>query len=252
MTYKFGKLPARPGSVQLRMADYVKPRVLPKPPANFGHEDKIQKWDMLANDQLGDCVIAGGGHETMLWTAVGGKPCRFSDRSITSDYSAITGYSPDRPWSDRGTDMQEAAKYRQATGLRDRLGARHKIGAYVLINKGDIAQHALATYLFGAIGVGVMCPTTMMDQFEAKQPWTVVPGSKTEGGHYIPIVARRDGYFLCVTWGRLQKVSMDFITSYEDEAIAYVSQELLTGDIKVDGFDYQQLLDDLHQVQRQQ
>jgi len=253
MPYKFGKLPARPGSVRLRMSDYIKPRVLPTPPTNFGHEGKIDDWEMLANDKIGDCVIAGGAHETMLWSAMGkGKSAQFSDFSVTWDYGAITGYRWWNPMSDRGTDIQEAAKYRQRTGLRDKFGIRHKIGAYVMIEKGNVTQHALATYLFGAIGIGIMCPDTMMDQFDRQQPWTVVPGTKTSGGHYVPIVARRDGYFLCVTWGRLQKISMEYLEAYEDEAIAYVSPEMLTGALKVDGFNYRQLLSDLEQVQRRE
>lgn len=250
MTHKFGKLPARPGSVQLRMSDYVKPRVLPVPPDDFGHEDLISDWQTLGNDSVGDCVLAGGAHETMLWTAMGGRVCKFSDYSVISDYSAITGYSRWKPWSDNGTDMQEAAKYRQRTGLRDKWGIHHKVGAYVLINKGDIEQHALAIYLFGAIGIGVLCPETMMDQFDKRQPWTVVPGTKTDGGHYVPLIARRDGQFVCVTWGRTQKISYDFLTAYEDEAIAYVSPEMLTGKVDVGGLDYRQLLSDLQQVQR--
>lgn len=252
MTHKYGKLPARPGSVQLKMSDYVKPRQLPKPPPNFGDDRLITEWDVLANDSIGDCVIAGGAHETMLWTAVGGRPCRFSDYSVTADYSAITGYSRWKPWSDNGTDIQEAAKYRQRKGLRDKWGVHHKIGAYVLIEKGNIEQHALAVYLFKAIGIGVACPVTMMEQFDNYQPWTVVPGSKTDGFHYIPIVNRRNGLFGCVSWGRVQPATMEWVEAYEDEAIAYVSPEMLTGKVEVDGLDYQRLLSDLQQVQRKE
>ena len=252
MPYKFGKLPARPGSVRLRMSDYIKPRVLPKPPENFGQDHLIDDWGMLANDKIGNCVIAGGAHETMLWCAMGGKTCSFSEHSVTWDYGRITGYRWWNPLSDRGTDMQEAAKYRQKTGLLDKWGVRHRIAAYVLIEKGNIGQHALASYLFGAIGIGVMCPESMMTQFDAHQPWTVVKGEKTNGGHYIPIISRREGFFNCVSWARKQPMTPEWIEAYEDEAIAYVSEEMLTGKQKVDGFNYRQLLSDLEQVQRKE
>lgn len=249
--YKFGKLPARPGAVQLKMSDYVKPYVLPTPPLEFGHEKLVANWGMLKNDQIGDCVIAGGAHETMLWSAMGdrGKPVEFSDRSVESDYSAITGYSWWKPGSDRGTDMQEAARYRQRYGLRDRWGFRHKIGAYVSVSKHKVSDHALAAYLFGAVAVGVMCPETMMEQFEKGEPWTYVPGSKLNNGHYIPIVARRGGYLICVTWGRLQRIHPTFLEAYCDEALAYISPEMLKSGRTADGFDMARLESDLRQLQ---
>ena len=53
------------------MSRYLIPAKLPTPPAEFGHDAVIGDWEMLGNDTVGDCVIAGALHETMLWTANG-------------------------------------------------------------------------------------------------------------------------------------------------------------------------------------
>src|SRR3954454_20075859 len=107
---KLGKLPARKDAVRLKLRDYLDTTVLPKPPKDFGHEDLVPgAWGMLGNSAVGDCVLAGAAHETMLWNAEAGKTVTFDDKSVLSDYSVITGYNPAEPNSDHGTDMQVAA-----------------------------------------------------------------------------------------------------------------------------------------------
>ena len=59
VTPKLGKVPARPDAVKLKFSSYINTNQLPTPPASFGHENLIQSWGMLGNDQYGDCVWAG-------------------------------------------------------------------------------------------------------------------------------------------------------------------------------------------------
>src|SRR6478752_3721205 len=247
---RLGKLPARPDAVQLKMTRYLIPATLPTPPGEFGHDAAIADWEMLGNDTVGDCVIAGGLHETMLWTVNGSVEATMSTAAAIKNYSAITGYRPsagpvgDNP-TDRGTDMQVAASYRRKKGLVDAAGKRHKVGAYLAIDPGDLEQHFLAMYLFGAIGIGVKFPASAMAQFRAGQPWTVVKNSKIEGGHYVSGVARRGGELIVVTWGREQVVDPAFLTKYNDGSIAYVSAEYLRKGKSPEGFNAAQLKADL-------
>ena len=92
VNFKLGKLPARPDAVKLKMTRYLVPAELPTPPANFGHDAVVGNWQMLGNDTVGDCVIAGGLHETMLWTANGSKQAKADTAAAIKNYSAITGY----------------------------------------------------------------------------------------------------------------------------------------------------------------
>ena len=203
---------------------------------------------MLGNDQYGDCVWAGAAHETALWNRESAHQVLFTDTAVLSDYSAVTGFTPSDPSTDQGTDMQLAASYRKKKGVKDANGRRHKIAAYLSITPGDVQEHLLAAYLFGAVGIGIKFPQSAMHQFNTGQPWTVVNGSPIEGGHYIPLVARRNNMLVCVTWGKTQPLTDAFLKAYNDESIVYVSTEALTAGKSLEGFNKQQLLADLAQL----
>ena len=242
---KLGKLPAREGAVRLQLSRYLLPAQLPTPPAEFGHDGSVASWQMLANDTLGDCVIAGGLHETMLWTSIGSSIPPMDDAAAIANYEAIAGYDPDVPSSDRGTDVAHAASYRRRTGLVDAAGHRHKVGAYLALTPGDVQEHLLALYLFGAVGIGIEFPDSAMRQFNQGQPWHPVHGAKIEGGHYISAVARRAGQLVVVTWGREQAMTDSFLTTYNDESYAYLSSEYLRQNRNPEGVDLAALKRDL-------
>jgi hypothetical protein len=244
---KYGKTPARINSVQLKLADYFDhASVLPKIPAEFGHENLVHAWEMLGNDEFGDCVWAGAAHETMSWCADAGQKPVFTPDSVLSDYTAVTGFNPDDPSTDQGTDMQVAASYRRRVGIVDATGKRHKVGAYIALTPGDPDQLAAATYIFGAVGVGIRVPDYAEAEFDAGKPWDVRHGNpKILGGHYISSLARRSGNFCVATWGAIQEMTPAFYRRFCDEAIVYLSREFLTAGRSPEGFDLAQLTADL-------
>jgi hypothetical protein len=250
MSLCFGKTPARPEAVKLKFSDVL--TSLPTPPAVFGHEIGLSNFGMLANDTWGDCVIAGGDHEHMVWSTEGGQPTvQFTSAGALSDYSAITGFDPNNPDSDQGTDMQAGAAYRQKTGLVDAFGNRHKIDAYSALNVGDINQIATAAWLFGAVGIGVKCPSSMQAQFNAGHPWTIVPGDTIVAGHYVPLVGRNSaGNFVVITWGRLQAVTPQWLSTYMDEGICYLSLDVInkTTNLTPEGFNLNAMTQYLKEV----
>lgn len=237
--FPLGKMPARPHAVTFKMADFIDKTMLPKPPKSFGHEDLItEPWQMLGNDQFGDCVLAGAAHETMIWSRAGGRSIAgFTDDSVISDYSAVTGFNRNDPSTDNGTDMQQAASYRRTVGIMDSSGMRHRVAAYLAIKPRSITEHYQALYLFGAVGIGVRFPDSAHKQFHEGKPWSYVVGSRVVGGHYVPLVAKR-AHLECVTWGKIQPMTGYFLRRYNDESIAYVSLETLTDTGKtLEGFD---------------
>ena len=248
---KLGKLPARINATQLKLSAYLDTAVLPKIPAEFGHERAIADYGMLGNDEVGDCVWAGAAHETMIWAREAGRVVEFSTGSVESDYSALTGYTPGDPATDQGTDMQAAASYRRRIGVLDATGQRHRVGAYVALTPGDPDELAAAVYIFGAVGVGLRFPEYAMDEFRDRKPWEVRHGTpKIAGGHYVPVVARRGGRFCVVTWGRVQEMSGGFYRRYCDEAVAYLSTEMLTSGVSPEGLNLTQLQTDLQAFTR--
>jgi hypothetical protein len=245
---KLGKLPARPDAIHFKFGMYFDRASLPTPPRRFGHYRLITDWGVLGNDDYSDCVWAGGAHETMMWHAEAGSTVEFTDQNVLSDYSADTGFISTDPNTDQGSDMQEAASYRRKTGIVDAVGNRHKIDSYIAIAPADADELALATYLFGAVGVGLEFPRSAMNQFNAGQPWDVTPSpSQADGGHYIPCVGRNSaGNFLVVTWGRLHAMTPDFYEKFCDEAVAYVSTDALNNNLlSPEGYNLDLLRQDL-------
>ena len=263
-TFKLGKTPATIDDRDLMYAKYRTEAALPKRPDHFGHEKVVaaKSWQMLGNGPddsvapgfqgAGDCVFAGGAHETMMWTIEGGSPATFKGANAIADYSAVTGYNLNAPPdvngnnpTDQGTNVRDALKYRQKTGLVDAAGNRHTIGAYVKVQLGNMDQLLEALYLFGIVGIGIKFPDSATDQFNAGEPWSVVPGPDPQEGHYIPLVAKRTN-LECVTWGRIQQITTDFYKKYCDEAWVLLSTEMLNGQKKSpEGFDLVQLQADL-------
>ena len=245
---KLGKKPARHDKRTLLFENYLDKAALPVPPATFGHDDLVKSpWQMLGNDRFGDCVFAGAAHETMLWNAERKQTAIFNDACVLGDYAAVTGFSAADPSSDQGTNVLDALNYRRKYGIRDAHGRRHKIGGFVALRPGNLEHLNAALYLFGAVGIGIVFPASAMEQFNADQPWSVVH-SKTDGGHYIPLVRRAPGFYDCITWAKLQAMTQEFYVKYCDEAYAILSTEMLVKGKSLEGFDLAQLQADLAAV----
>ena len=249
--FKLGKTPARPGAIKLRFGTYFSAAELPAVPLAFGHPWLVQAWRMLGNDLYGDCVWAGAAHETMLLKADAGYPVPlFTNTAVLGDYSAVTGFRTSDPSTDQGTDVQVAAAFRQKTGILDASGQRHTIDVYTALEVGNLDEIALAAFLNGAVGVGVNLPSNAIDQFKAAEPWSIVAGAGSEGGHYVPVVGRNSlGNFLCVSWGRLQAITPAWLAQNMDEGVAYLSLERLTAKgLSPQGYDAATLKSDFQTV----
>lgn len=236
---RLGKKTAR-HAISFNFNDFFDAKKLPTPPKVFGHYGLVSAFYGLGNDKFGNCVFAGAAHEHMIWSREGGHPrARFTTHDVLSDYSAVTGFDPKKPDTDQGTDMKEAASYRRKTGVLDATGKRHKIDSYVALGVGNVEQIVLATWLMGAVGVGVQMPSQAMDAFDAGKPWDVPANPKIIGGHYIPCVGRdANGNLIVVTWGKTQAMTPAFYQRFNDESVCYLSLETLNEkNLSPEGFD---------------
>lgn len=251
MTLHLGKHAATSDTRDYKMSSFLNLSVvLPKVPRTFGHEQAIT-FGMDGNGPddsvfpgfggAGDCVFAGACHETQVWRkAARLTPARFTGKTAIQDYSAVTGYIVGNDSTDQGTNVREALTYRKNSGIQDDVGGRHKITAYLALDPGNVDHLYAAMYLFGAVGIGIQFPVSAMDQFNRGKTWSVVKGSRIEGGHYIPLVARRAvSTVRCVTWGRIQPMTIGFYKTYCDEAWALLSPEAINSATKKspEGFD---------------
>ena len=241
--FKPGKGPASKDNRDLKLKDYIdKPKLITGLPASYNHDKLGITWGMLGNDQYGDCVIAGAGHETMIYTAEGiGTPVPMDANTTVADYHTICGSG------DNGCDVRTVLGYRQKTGIHDTRKTLHKLTAYAAMDI-DSEEVKLAVYYFSAVGIGIQFPASAMDQFNNKEPWSVVASSSIEGGHYIPIIGYDDKYLYCVTWGQIQPMTYDFFSKYCDEAWCIFSVEDLKNGVSVEGFNQAQLQSDLDNI----
>lgn len=245
---RLGKTPARQGAIKFSIDTYTDTSSLPATPVTYGHQGLISTWGMFGNDRYGDCVWAGAAHEHMLWNKEANKDVSFTDNSVLSAYSTVTGFNPNDPSTDQGTDMELAAKFRRQTGILDSNNVRHKISAYLNLPVGNETKIKQATYLFSGVGLGFQFPDVAMDQFNQGKPWTVVSRAHIEGGHYTPIVGYDAQYVYLVTWGKIQKATWQFVLKYMDEGIVYLNGEFFINGKTMEGLDVLTLQKDLNKL----
>ena len=187
--------------------------------AHWGHG---LTFPMLGNNQYGDCVEAGFAHMVQIWGDHAGHPFTPTDDETLGAYTAITGFNPSDPNTDKGTDMLTALGYWQSTGL-----GGQKITAYAKVNPLDQAQVSETIAWFGGAYVGVQLPKSAQDQVGSE--WTVTTGPDATagswGGHCIPLCGYNQDTIWCVTWGALQKMTWEFFTTYCDEAFVMLSTD---------------------------
>ncbi len=241
---KLGKQPHTYDSRDIRYGDVRPSSVsLPTAPApSGGYGADFSDWLMLGNGPCddgsvdsswaafqgaGDCAWAGPAHETMEACKNAGRPVpEFTCLNVLDQYSAYSGYNLQTGAQDTGSQIRDVLKWRQKTGLKDASGTVHTIGTYVSLEPGNTQQLWEALWLFESVGIGLQMPTTAMDQFNDKKQWTVVSGAKIEGGHYVPLVGHPvESVWTCVSWGRRQTMTQTFLTTYCDEAWAYIDAE---------------------------
>jgi hypothetical protein len=198
-------------------------------PATFGNP-KIIAPQMFMNDKLGCCAIAGSFEEIRWLNAANGKTVNFTDQTAVQTYTDITGYNPDDPDTDQGTDVHQLFDYRKNTGITDADGDIHTLIDYVGLTPGDWQEAMIALSLFGVVSIGLRITDYAEPQFEAGQPWHLIPGRhKVVGGHYVPLVSRSAANTAGLyTWGALGGIDADYYTSNNLVAVVSITKEMFT------------------------
>ena len=244
--FKLGRRPATYDKRDLHYAD-IRPLALPsipKPGGGYGMDFGLRGWLMLGNGPCddgtitsgyaaqgaGDCAWAGPGHEEMESAYNARRPIpKFTCVNILNQYARYLGLSGAKELdsnNDQGSNVRDVLNWRQQKGLLDVYGKAYKIGTYVSLEPGNTQQLWEALWLFENVGIGVNFPGSAMDQTNAGQTWSVVPGATIEGGHYVPLVGHSTATsWTCVTWGQRQLMTQQWLTTYCEEAWAYIDPE---------------------------
>lgn len=249
LQFKLGKQAALPHD-GLKLRDYLATSALPPVPDNYGHEMLVPSWGMMGNDTVGNCAASAGPfHAEMLWCAMAKKSVNFNAANAIAEYSEIAGYNPKDPSTDQGADVQKVAEFWRTTGMKDADGNRHKIDCYLSLEPGNLTQLYQAMWLFGCVGIGIDFPAEYMQAFNRGQIWDKIDSPHIEGGHYILGVGRRAGFINTVTWGRTQLMTPAAYQQFNDETFVYLNEEMLIKGQSIDGFNVDQLMADLADIE---
>jgi hypothetical protein len=202
------------------------------------------------NDTLGCCAISGSVEEVRLANALRGVTVNFSDASAVANYSAITGYNPDNPFSDQGTDVHELYQWRQRIGIVDDDKKYHKIVGYAGLTPQDFDELLIALSLFDMVGIGIDVPDYCQAQFAAGRPWHLLSGfPHIVGGHYIPIVGAEGNQLADLfTWGAKTGIERGFYERFNTVAVVALTEEMFTNGKSPEGVDMAALAKDLPQL----
>jgi hypothetical protein len=243
---KFGKLAPKEHPFTLALDKYVTPRTLPMPEEhrNWQFAVKAGAWGTLANDQLGDCVIAATLHWIQAATANTDRPVKFTTKQAIDLYSAVTGYDPENPATDQGTAWTDMLAYWQKYGVYG-----HFISAWAAIEFSDLNALRQGIDIFGGILIGTQVTGSMQKQFADGKPWNKPFKGGVKGLHGIPWLGYgREGQ-TCITWGQAQPMDLT-ANSICDEAYAVITPDFLDAAQKTPlGINAEQLAADIKALQ---
>jgi len=245
---KFGKHAPKRSLKTLSLSNYMKASEVPVP-QKWAWERPVP-YGMLANDRLGDCVIACAAHQEMNWGAVvnAGTPFVPTDDQVIADYSAVAGYVPGDSSTDNGTNMLDAMHY----WLRKGFVGRPIAQTFATLDTQNIDQIKAAIYLFGGVPIGFNVPQSMVDELNAgiDPTFAFVQNDKPSGeGHCVlPVGYGRSGA-AAVSWGKVYHFSWEFWQAWVDEAYCVVSKNWLKqSGVSPTGLDLDGLLQDAQAI----
>ena len=233
-----GKLPVQPTNLS-NFTQYTK-GTLPKPPAAFDYGHKVSLFPMAANDQYGDCTIAGVIHMLQLAYAEVGKVFQYpGDQAVIDTYMRLSG------GADTGLILIDVLREWYTNGL---FGVKLAGWAPVDIHNWD--EMRSAAYCFGGLYVGVEMPANAEQQFERGQNWHVDEHTGSPvGGHCVTLSGlNRFGADL-ETWGAETGLTKGWWQRFGSEAYVVIPEVFVeTGHGPLANIDIKTLQSDLRNV----
>jgi hypothetical protein len=169
--------------------------------------------DVMLNDEIGDCVIAGGYHLVGLETAnAGGAGFHASRAEILADYHAIGGYVEGDPSTDQGCNEQDALNYWTSHGFANGT----KLLGWLAVDGTNVDEVRAAMFLFENLVFGVELPDAWISPFPTGPGfvWDVEGAADPSNGHcFVGTGYGSKGVQIC-TWGMTGLVTYNAIAAY--------------------------------------
>src|SRR5215467_12859070 len=181
--FKLGKAAAKRDTRNLRFAAVLK--APPPLPANYDFDLTHPgiPTPMFANDNYGDCVMAGRAHQTLRFEDIEqGSVLMISDKDVLTEYFKESG------GVDSGLVVLDSLSEWRQKGWK--VGKKtYKIQAYAEVNHKSKDEMKQAIFADVGVGLGLQLPKAAQKQIQTGQPWTVTTGPNAKvgswGGHYV-------------------------------------------------------------------
>ncbi len=230
MNYKTGKLPKKEDARNIQLKAILVPTVVPPFPIEADYTTGIKSWPMYLNDKYGCCVVAAIFHAIQIMTANSGNMLIAADDDVLALYKILCpGFDPNAPLdadgnnpTDKGVVMLDAMKYWRNNGVTVN-GTLHKIDAFVEIDPSDTDEWRISMHEFGCFIFGINLPKSAEKQFDAGQPWSIVQGSPSAGGHALVSAKYDAAQVHPITWAKDEPADQTFILANIDEAYAVLA-----------------------------
>jgi hypothetical protein len=192
-------------------------------------------YGMLANDTLGDCVIAAIYHAIMhaRKQAKTGLIDPADSAALTAcavaTYSLITGYVKGDASTDRGTDPNAAWTFWVKNGVALPDGTEDQIAAICQIRPTDGINVRRGIYEFDSVGISLELPLAWQT---AGGVWDV--GGDTNdpqwaaggwGGHEVLGVSYDAKHVAVITWGGVKLLTWAALATYGSLVLAQLSKD---------------------------
>ena len=215
---KLGKLdPKRPSG--LHMLAFYQSNPLPPAPESVV-VPSVPNWGMLGNDKYGDCTFAGIVHARMANANVLEISEQFPDD--TEVEQAYLNYTNGKDVGAVEADLLNYWKNNDIFGK--------KLSAFAPTDHADQDELRSVIASYGLVYVGVQMPGVAQQQFINNQPWALThtpADNQIEGGHCVVIVGYDKDYAQCITWGKVQQVTWEWLSSYMQESWAIITPEIV-------------------------
>jgi hypothetical protein len=203
VSYKLGRKRPIARGPRFSLKNYLT-RSFPDPPSSCDYTQAASSAlsQMYDNDKLGDCVIAGIAHVVGVMTGnAGQEPFLYTSDQIIALYSAIGGYVPGNPDTDRGCDEETALNYWENNGAP--AGSTHKIAGWLAVDSTDPTECRAALWLFENLYFGMELPDDWVNPFPSDSGfvWDVAGDPDPQNGHCVAGFAYNSNGIVIDTWG---------------------------------------------------
>jgi hypothetical protein len=162
---------------------------------------KVDHWGVDGNQTYGDCTVAGVGHATLAWNARWNLrlPTMDSEQLVDTYFELTGGKDTGLVEANLVADWEASSKY-----------FKYELAQGTRVGRGELWA---TTLKYGVAYLGVALPQSAETQFAQDQPWTPV-GGPIAGGHCIVAVGKEGTDTLCVSWGKVVRVTAEWMAQY--------------------------------------